>query len=243
MKIYYLDNSGFAVLMRRSLLLFDYYNPHPAEGVAPALSSGVVPPEALSGFERVYVFASHKHFDHFNRAIFALAAHHPRVKYILDAGITRRPAGVDCTALRLGEVFADDALAARACPSTDIGVSFIVQTEGKTLFHAGDLNCWHWMLDWSEAEEAAARAQFDEALDALRPHLARPDAAFFPVDGRMKGTYDDGARQFAHAFRPRLLVPMHFREDFALAAQFAAQPPEGVPVWAPARRGDCVQLV
>mgnify|MGYP000382206809 FL=1 len=28
--------------------------------------------------------------------------------------------------------------------STDAGVAFLVECEGRTIYHAGDLNWWHW---------------------------------------------------------------------------------------------------
>ena len=35
----------------------------------------------------------------------------------------------------------------KAFGSTDIGISFLVSVDGVDIFHAGDLNWWHW---WDE---------------------------------------------------------------------------------------------
>ena len=55
MRITYIGHSGFLVELKKSLLLFDYY-----EGALPALSHE----------KQLYVFASHRHPDHFNPEIF-----------------------------------------------------------------------------------------------------------------------------------------------------------------------------
>jgi len=61
MRITYIGHSGFLVELRETLLLFDYY-----EGSLPQL-----PLE-----KQLYVFASHRHPDHFNPEIFSLAETH-----------------------------------------------------------------------------------------------------------------------------------------------------------------------
>lgn len=241
MRITYLDNSGFAVEMKKSLLLFDYYN-HYADGGRQGFSGGVAEEAAFRKAERVYIFVSHRHYDHFNRIIFTFAHWNPDTTYILDAGIFRVPAGLNAHRLIKGEVFDDGYLRVRAHPSTDIGVSFQMEAEGKTLFHAGDLNCWHWAGDVPKEEEAGYRALFTKALAAIQPYMQQPDVAFFPVDARLKGPYDDGALGFIEAFRPRLFIPMHFQQNFAAAEKFAAKAADRQKVWVPARRGDSMDV-
>ena len=51
-----------------------------------------------------------------------------------------------------------------ASGSTDEGVSFCVDFAGVTLFHAGDLNLWHWRDESSVTEiESAQRAFYERA--------------------------------------------------------------------------------
>ena len=80
MEIAYLLNSGFAVRLSRTLLVFDDY-------LDPALAV-----ERLSvGAERVYFFVSHAHFDHFDSHILDYA---PSVtRYIMAAEIRRTKRG------------------------------------------------------------------------------------------------------------------------------------------------------
>ena len=62
MKITYIGHSGFLAETEHVLLLFDYYQ-------------GEIP--ALPGDKTLYVFASHRHRDHFNPEVFGLTQKHP----------------------------------------------------------------------------------------------------------------------------------------------------------------------
>ena len=52
----------------------------------------------------------------------------------------------------------------RAFRSTDQGVSFLAEAGGTRVFHAGDLNFWHWRAESTPAEVAEARRAFDRAI-------------------------------------------------------------------------------
>lgn len=238
MRIYYLDHSGFAVEKGRTLLIFDYHNI-----TTDGLKKGGVSEDELRSFERVYFFASHSHSDHFTKRIFEFAKCNPSTFYVLDSGIQLRGAEVPHAFMSPGDEFQDGHIFVRAFPSTDIGVSFYIEIDDKALFFAGDLNCWHWTLEWSEAEERAARNEFEDALAQVKDYVKKPiDVAFFPVDARMKGGYDDGARQFAAVFKPKLFVPMHFWGDFSVPEIFKKHVPDGVKVFAAKRRGDFIEV-
>ena len=46
----------------------------------------------------------------------------------------------------------DGAVRIRTLKSTDEGVAFLVEAEGKSIYHAGDLNWWYWEgepLSWN----------------------------------------------------------------------------------------------
>ena len=40
----------------------------------------------------------------------------------------------------------------QAFGSTDVGISFLIHLQGKSIFHAGDLNNWHWSEESTEQE-------------------------------------------------------------------------------------------
>lgn len=72
MKITYIHHSSFSVELERSVLLFDYF-----QGEIPEFD-----PE-----KSVYVFASHKHHDHYDKKIFELAERYPHILFILSGDI------------------------------------------------------------------------------------------------------------------------------------------------------------
>ena len=150
MKITYLDNSGFAVQLGGDLLIFDYYNLY-GRGGGSTLADGVVDEAALRAAGRVYIFASHSHGDHYSRGIYALPAQN--ATYLLSDDIIDAPAHLRVRRLAPGQSFEDGHIRVLAHPSTDLGVSFQVEIGGLTLFHAGDLNCWHWAQECPPEEE------------------------------------------------------------------------------------------
>lgn len=215
MKIYYLDHSGFAVILQNRLFVFDYANHSPQGG----WEQGVIPVSDLGGFDAVYFFVSHSHGDHFLRGIYSFAQYNPNTRYFLSPDVTQNR-DVAFTVLPKGRAYKDDFLTVRAFGSTDMGVSYLAEAGGRKLFHAGDLNCWHWQGEWSAEEEQEARDFYEEELDFLAPYAENIHTAFLPVDPRMKDPYDDGARIFAERFRPRHIVPMHCWGKYTVTEAF-----------------------
>ena len=142
-----------------------------------------------------------------------------------------------------GGEWGDGVLRVKAFGSTDVGVSFLVEMEGERIFHAGDLNNWHWK-DESTAEEArAANLAFLRELDVLSRQAGSVDVACFPVDPRLGADYALGARQFVDKVRPRVFVPMHFWGDYGKANAFQAYAEmRGCRFWALHRPGERVEI-
>ena len=130
--IEYLGGSGFLVSLGGTGLLFDASESGPDRRALPDQA-------ALAAFEKLYVFVSHHHDDHFSPAIYDLCGEN--ATYILGFDIPQPYKGVRMSP---GEVRTFGALTVNAYGSTDEGVSFCVDFAGVTLFHAGDLNLWHW---------------------------------------------------------------------------------------------------
>ena len=140
MQVTFLDHSGFLVELDSAALLFDWW-----KGELPAIKPGVP----------LYVFASHVHPDHFDPRIFTLDDGSREVRFILghDIKLSSRNLsrwGVSletaekCRNLRGGETLELSGVSVEALPSTDEGEAFLVTADGQTVFHAGDLNWWHW---------------------------------------------------------------------------------------------------
>ena len=135
MKLTYVFHSCFVLEAEKSILLFDYWM-DPKNVVAPFLKKE----------KNIYVFSSHFHEDHFNRTIFEWRKQRQDIIYILSKDIYRhrRAQKEDADVwLAKGGTWTDGTLSVWASGSTDSGVSWIIETEGKRIFHAGDLNNWY----------------------------------------------------------------------------------------------------
>jgi L-ascorbate metabolism protein UlaG (beta-lactamase superfamily) len=176
---------------------------------------GVITSEDLKPFERVLVFVSHSHEDHFDPSIYEWQDE-GRVTYLLGDDIPQRWPGERLSPgdeRRFGQVLV------RACDSTDLGVSFLVKLPEYTLFHAGDLNLWHWRDASSVREIAQAEDAFYAAMKPIEQE--KIDVAFFPVDPRQGSLYDAGALYFLMSVKPRLMIPIHFQDRGDVAMDFA----------------------
>ena len=60
-----------------------------------------------------------------------------------------------------------DACTVSTLKSTDEGVAFLVKTEGKTIYHAGDLHWWDWPGEPEEDNKMMER-QYKEELESLK---------------------------------------------------------------------------
>ena len=113
MKITYLDHSGFAVECGDTLLVFDEYNPKPAQGKS-GLAGGVVTEADVLAHAHSALLLSHSHSDHYCKEVLAL----PFESTVLSPDFPKRLSG---TRLAEGESAALPGLAVRAFGSTDMG--------------------------------------------------------------------------------------------------------------------------
>ena len=91
--------------------------------------------------------------------------------------------------------------------------------DGLTIFHAGDLNWWHWKED-SLDEQALAESSFKAHIEKLKGEKCI-DIAFFPVDPRLQEFFYIGGEYFAKEISPKLFIPMHFGDNVAITKKFA----------------------
>lgn len=215
MKITYLYNSGFALSWPDHLVIIDYCKDTPGKGLA----DGVIRPEDLCGYKYVTVLASHGHSDHFNPCILEWAKQR-RIRYVFGYDIAQKKLKAEATYLRPGQSVSLGDLDITAYGSTDEGVSFHLRKKDISIFHAGDLNNWHWQEESTPQEIAEAGAWFQRELDVIRLHALPLDITFFPIDPRMKTDIYRGALQFAEATHTTRLIPMHFGSQLPLTRKF-----------------------
>lgn len=200
-EVTYLKHSGFCVATDSNALIFDYIGGQPAPKIGRA---GTI------------IFISHSHGDHLSPAALDMRA---RGGCALVVGEDVDTPLADAR-MSPGDTLNISGARVRAFGSTDQGVSFLVQSGGISVFHAGDLNFWHWEDESTREEVAQAERAFEAVLDTIDPALP-VDIAMFPVDPRLGARCGEGAIRFARRVRPRVIIPMHWWEDPEAARRFA----------------------
>lgn len=216
MDLIYIYHSGYALLFEGFTVIIDFYEDSVSE------TSGCVHEQLLSRPGRLYVLSSHFHADHFNRRVLEWRQVKEDIVYVFSSEIRRRR-HIDRDAavwIRKGETYADDNLSVRAFGSTDAGVSFMIETGGRKIFHAGDLNNWHWMDESGEEEWKGYEKNYLRELECIAGYSPVADLVMFPVDPRLGREYMRGAMQFASRIRTGVFMPMHFGADYAAANAF-----------------------
>ena len=215
MRITFVAHSGLLVELPSAALLFDWWKEE-----LPPLPDG----------KPLLVFSSHRHEDHFKPEIFTLEAH----AFLLgnDIRLTARNREkwglsdeTSAKCIRMGKrdtVSPLPGITVETLTSTDEGVAFLVTADGKAIFHAGDLNWWHW-----EGEDPAwnqnMAVDFKEYTEPLRGrHL---DLAMLPLDPRLGEQGFWGPRYLLELADIACMLPMHQWEDFAFTDKFLAAYP------------------
>lgn len=195
MKITFIEHSGFMVEMEQNVLLFDYYQ-------------GEIP--SFDGSKTLYVFASHSHADHYDPAIWKLKEQYKDIHYILSDDIKDNEGAVVMKAHEKKEVAGIEIETLR---SNDMGVAFLVKVEGKTIYHAGDLNWWHWNGEPEEDNEYYKKT-FQDEMKYLEGK--KIDLAFMLLDPRQEDKYCWGMNYFLEHTDSKVVFPMHCFEHYKI---------------------------
>ena len=216
LKVIYLAQSGFAILGETATIVIDYYSDSCIGDRC--LSNGVVDNALLHRPGRFYVLCSHGHADHFNPVVLSWRKVRPDIVYLFSYDLLNNGQTTDSDAIYLkqGYTYADETLQLSAFDST-----FVLKLEGKTLFHAGDLNNWHWNEEVPPEEAAGYEAAYLAELEKISTAYPKVDAAFFPVDPRLGKDYMRGAQQFVDSIDVGCFIPMHFGTEFSKGNAFA----------------------
>lgn len=205
MKVTHLYHSGFLVELEHTLLLFDYYK-------------GELPP--LDEDKTLFVFVSHKHEDHFSPAIWQLSETHPNIWYVLYQDIPA-PRSANILLVDSHQQYAWQGLEIETLRSTDEGCAFLVLAEDEQIYHAGDLNWWHWEGE-PEEDNAWHDKAFHEELDLIRGRSF--DCAFLPLDPRQQNNAWWGFADFLNACPCLHVFPMHYEDNREEMLRYLEQP-------------------
>lgn len=209
MIVTYITHSCFLIELTNCYLLFDYF-----KGNIPVLKED----------KPLYVFASHKHQDHFDKKIFELSDQKDKVFYILSKDIRlsdsflnscQIPLTIKEKIFRIGKNVTEAVhdLKIETLTSTDEGVAFLVNTDDKTIYHAGDLNWWHWEGEEKSWNRNMEKRYMDEINKIDGRHI---DLAFVPVDPRLQDAYYLGIQYFLTHTKTDMTFPMHFWKDYSV---------------------------
>ena len=199
MTVYFIYHSSFLVETEEAYLLFDYF-----KGDIPVLDSR----------KPLFVFASHRHPDHFSEEIFRLPD---------DIWKKRVPGDKkdETVFLGPGEKQSFGVLEAETLKSTDEGVAFLVTVGNHVIYHAGDLNDWQWEGE-PEKVNRSYREQYRSEIQKLRDK--KIELAFLPLDPRQERYFADGFDWFMKHVSVEWVYPMHCWEDETVTGKLKELP-------------------
>lgn len=199
----YLHHSGFLVETDGYCLLFDYYTQNGRYGLT-------ITEEQKA--KKWLVFASHAHHDHFDEKIFSLWNQGVSPDFVLSWDIPpyRSHTGGRLT-VHPHKEYEWEGVSIKTLASNDEGVAFLVEADGSKIYHAGDLNWWHWNGE-SEAFNSDIAKSYCTEIDQLKGLSI--DVAMVPVDLRLQDKYIWGLDYFMRQTNTKWVFPMHFWRRF-----------------------------
>lgn len=219
MKVIFIHHSCFVVEADEKVLIFDWFAGDRVNGYR---FKGVLP--EYEPDTPVYVFASHKHADHFDMDVLRLAEKYSDIHFILSRDCKMSPAflkkhGID-PAVREKITYTGvrekheigGGVHVETLRSTDVGVAFYVQTNGISLFHAGDLNDWRF-----EGADDLTGFKMRREFEAEIKRLAKKDIklAFVPADPRLGENQWNAVDYVLEKTNAEYVFPMHMWQDYS----------------------------
>ncbi len=224
MELMYIWHDCFVAKFEDFAIIFDYWTDGGQRAEFPRFLDSLDPEKPI------YVLVSHHHKDHYNRHIFSWSKRFPKIRYIISKDTAKacrhifsstsvysgpKPSPDQLYVLSPGASADFSNVKVFAFGSTDIGNSYLVETPGCRLFHAGDLNAWIWLDESTPAEVKKALDDYNAIVGDIKSCLAltesgRIDICMFPVDSRIGREYYTGAKIFLQEIDIAHFFPMHF---------------------------------
>ncbi|MHC1785666.1 MAG: MBL fold metallo-hydrolase [Christensenellales bacterium] len=211
----YFCQSGFTVSFQKTLLVFSY----PQSSQAALSREYHLGEKDFKGFNNIIVFVPRAALEHNDPAIYGWKKSFP-ITYVVSSDAQGSvPEGANKRIVRAGDSLSLANVHVSVCGSTDAGVSFMVRGGGLRVFHAGDLNLWHWREESSLQEIAQAEEDYYRVVSQIPK--GKLDICMFPLDPNLGGFYDAGANHFIMAMKPAVFFPMHFGQRAEIAEDYA----------------------
>lgn len=142
--------------------------------------------------------------------------------------------------MKVGDTLESDNLTVTMFGSTDAGGSFLVDTGTHRIFHAGDLNWWHWSGDTPENIAEAKALKEKEFAPLLGVSV---DIMMFPVDARLEVAREWGAIDILSMMNTKLFIPMHANGPVWVPSEKFRESYPAQRCWIPTQPGDAVEDV
>lgn len=239
MRLTYIYHSGFALEAAEFTIIVDYYQDSISK------DHGVVRDRLLHRPQKLYVLVSHGHADHFNPDVLKWREERHDITYIFSKDVknSSKMNFEDVFFIDKDGKYKDEILQIDAFGSTDLGVSFKIHADNKMIFHAGDLNNWHWNEESTSEEIKEAEDFYLRELTHVATSTPSLDIVMFPVDPRLGRDYMKGADQFMKMIPTGLFIPMHFDVAYKEAAAVASIAAKyNTKVFSPLHRGDSIEI-
>ncbi|NLI99541.1 MAG: MBL fold metallo-hydrolase [Bacteroidales bacterium] len=217
MTITYIYHSCYLLEFDEFSVLIDFYKDTKREDGRKWIAEYLLQKE-----EDLYVLCTHSHTDHFNPEILTWKKNKRNIRYLFSDELltSGKVEANDALFLRKEESFRDHRIQLKAFGSTDAGCSFLIGCDGRLIFHAGDLNNWHWNEEVSKEEALGFENSYLCELELLSEKTDDLFVAMFPVDPRLGRDYMKGAEQFVSRVHTKYFLPMHFGEAYESANRF-----------------------
>lgn len=223
MRVIFIHHSCFLIEVDEKVLIFDWFAGDRINGQH---FGGVIPE-----YEKdtpVYVFASHKHQDHFDMDVLHWAEKYSNIHYIFSKDCKMSPHFLKkhgfsedirekITYVGAGAKYHVAGLDIETLRSTDVGVAFYVETNGASFFHAGDLNDWVWD-GAGELTNGMMEANYKAQIKRLANKQI--NLAFVPLDPRLGRYQHLGMEYFIHNTNAEYIFPMHMWRDYSGIKEF-----------------------
>jgi len=214
-QVTYFYQSAFTVALQKTLMIFSYRQ----AGVEPLAKEQWLSDRDFQGFNNIIVFVPSASAAHHDKAIYEWKQSFPFTYIMPQEAAKLAPRAANVRVCREGDSFSVGHCDVTVFGSTDAGLSFLAAAEGVRVYHAGDLNLWHWREENTLRDIAKSEGAFYEKVAQIPKNII--DISFFPLDPRQGGFYDAGANHFIMAARPRVFFPMHFGQRLEIANEYA----------------------
>jgi len=198
-RVWYLGHSAMAVQTRNNLLIFDYFENGRVSDTA-GLANGTICPEELAD-QKVTVFASHVHGDHYDPLIFDWRRQIKDITYVL--GFEPDDENVPAhESIGPRETRTFGGVKVHTIASNDSGVGFMVEVDGLKIFHAGD----------HANRERDLSGNYCPEIEYLVAAGHHPDLTMLPTTGCNFGdqvAVRTGIDYTLEKFGPTTFFPMH----------------------------------